>query len=373
MWRFLSRRVRQRPAFTLVELLVVIAIIGILIALLLPAVQAAREAARRSQCANNLKQLGLACHNYADKYNEGFPFNSDTGYGVRARPMNGDQNGTRRYSNCYAWSWICAALPFFEQQALYDQIDFRAYVSEGDNGNSTGAINLNLRKTVLNAVLCPSDTEDALHQSCNRGYSNGNAGGPPAARTDYVGNIGHVFGGWRDCAAVPFFEGSDPVYPVGHAENRFRRTNSHAQTPWVNGEWDVDLPRCQGMFNYTGSISMKQAIDGTSNTIAIYEDMHWRGVNSSGILDRKPTVDSAWMSPLAAIGTLRNPMNNKNPAWNQYNGGGGEPRCHGWSSNHPGGAMACFTDGSTRFFSETMDHFVRYALSTRDNGETVSY
>ncbi len=377
MWRFLNNRIRKKPAFTLVELLVVIAIIGILIALLLPAVQAAREAARRSQCANNMKQLALSCHNYADKFQEGFPFNNDVGYGIAAKPMDpAEQGGTRRYEYMRAYSWICVALPYMEQEPLYNKIDFTAtaWVDIANNGNRTGPINTQVRKSVVNTLLCPSDSQDPIYQKANRGYSEGASGPDPAlaARTDYVGSLGHIFGGWRDCAQVPFFEGSDPDYPVGDPLNRFARTNYSQQTPWVNGDWDVDLPRCQGMFNYRGSVSMRSCTDGTSNTIALFEDMHWRGVMPNGQLDQMNTNDCAWMSPLAAIGNLRNPQHN-NPLWNRYRQQSDEPRCHGWSSNHPGGAMAALTDGSVSFFSQTMDHFVRYSLSTRAGGENVTF
>ena len=104
---------RYRKGFTLVELLVVIAIIGILIALLLPAVQAAREAARRSQCSNNLKQIGLALHNYHDA-NKTFPF----AWMVYATDVPG-------FSDLNAQVWGTRILPYLEQTALYDQYDSR--------------------------------------------------------------------------------------------------------------------------------------------------------------------------------------------------------------------------------------------------------
>jgi len=126
-----SKRVR---GFTLVELLVVIAIIGILIALLLPAVQAAREAARRSSCTNNMKQLALATHNYHDTH--------------RCLPMNNPSpNG---------FSWIAMSLPFFEMGSLYDELDFNVslYDSVGNNRE--------LVKTPIDSLLCPTDPTPAV-------------------------------------------------------------------------------------------------------------------------------------------------------------------------------------------------------------------
>ncbi|MCX7401127.1 MAG: DUF1559 domain-containing protein [Planctomycetales bacterium] len=134
-------RSRSR-GFTLIELLVVIAIIAILIALLLPAVQQAREAARRTQCKNNLKQLGLALHNYHDTFNTFPPAHIRTQSAV---PANGTLTGWRGFS---VHSML---LPYIEQAPLYSSIDFNTYF-DATAGNNTA------RRTQITAFLCPSDT-----------------------------------------------------------------------------------------------------------------------------------------------------------------------------------------------------------------------
>jgi prepilin-type N-terminal cleavage/methylation domain-containing protein len=348
MWRFLNGSSRQRQGFTLVELLVVIAIIGILIALLLPAVQAAREAARRSQCANNIKQVGLAIHNYADSYQESLPWNGYRGPG-------GDVGGRQEH---YSYSWICNALPYMEQQVLYDMINFDD--PDGNGGTApgpAGPTNRDLRKTILDTVLCPSNEQLKVPNNQCRGPWENNWN-QPAARTDYVGSIGHVWAGWRDCGAVPEFNTSDPT-----GQDHF--TIGSSGTPWVGQTNWGEQSRLNGVFTFQSAYRLADISDGTSNTIGVFEDYHWRGGNGISH-DRKISADGAWISPLSAVDNLRNPMNNKNPAWLQ---GAGDVRCHGWSSNHPGGAQAMLCDASVSFFSESMDHWIRYCLATRNGGE----
>jgi prepilin-type N-terminal cleavage/methylation domain-containing protein len=130
-----------RLGFTLVELLVVIAIIGILVALLLPAIQSAREASRRSACGNNLKQLGVALHNYENTY-KALPIHYGQGGNAAGTPYN-NTNGGR--------SWFVAILPYIEQQALYDQIT---------PGPLTDPANTTVAATKLPALLCPSDGQN---------------------------------------------------------------------------------------------------------------------------------------------------------------------------------------------------------------------
>jgi len=132
----------KRRAFTLVELLVVIAIIGILIALLLPAVQAAREAARRSQCTNNLKQIGLALHNYHD-VQRSFPLGAYTGVG----PVYGHLSGT---------NWRTEILPYLEQGALYSKLTFDGSAFSGWSGLPFSGGNVALSGLKLDVYLCPS-------------------------------------------------------------------------------------------------------------------------------------------------------------------------------------------------------------------------
>ncbi len=356
------RRSRKR-GFTLVELLVVIAIIGILVALLLPAVQAAREAARRMKCSNNLKQLGLAIHNYADKYTEQFPWNGWDGngedWGNRNPPL------VRATWQAYTYSWLVAILPYVEQQSLYDSLNFKdpggnAGIVVGANGQT----NRTLRTTILPIFLCPSDGREPIWNWCNTANMTENN---PGARTDYVGSLGHVWGGWRDSPRLPDF-----IDPRTGNSGVFRR-DSDPGTPWVNQNWMQDQPRCQGPFRYLGSAKLSAIIDGTSNTIAAYEDMHWKGGNSANLAEPfnyDPNDDSSWLDPLACVGNLRNPMNNKNPAW-QGDGWAGDPRVHNWSSYHSGGAGCVMADGSVQFQSQTMDHFVRYALATKAGKESV--
>jgi hypothetical protein len=127
------------------------------------------------------------------------------------------------------------------------------------------------------------------------------------------------------------------------------------------------------VFRYMGSVRLADITDGTSNTIAVFEDMSFRG--GTGVFDKRACDTTAWMSPLGAIGNLRSPLNNRNPQWLQ-NSNHPTPcdrRCHGWSSFHPGGAHAGLGDGSVRFFSETMDHIIRYSLAVRNDGLAVSF
>jgi prepilin-type N-terminal cleavage/methylation domain-containing protein len=147
----------RRSAFTLVELLVVIAIIGILVALLLPAIQAAREAARRTECANKIKQIGLALHNYHDTYNK-FPPDGiwlGTTGGNQVVPTNPQRNFT----------WIALLLPFIEQQALHEEIDF-AIPAYGQQVTGAGGQQVGLHTVQLEAFTCPSEADKV----CNKGW-----------------------------------------------------------------------------------------------------------------------------------------------------------------------------------------------------------
>lgn len=352
-----NRSVKLR-GFTLIELLVVIAIIAILVSLLLPAVQQAREAARRTQCKNNLKQLGLACHNYHDVYNR-FPLNYYVG-DCNNNPGGSDPNNPTYVQT--SSSWVMAALPYLEQKNLYDQIDFAGTAGNCPNNglNHDSIRDAALFRTVIPGLLCPSNDQPSVRQNQIIEPDNGGWSAPynaPKAGLDYVGNMGHAWAGWKDCGAVPDFP--DPT-----GRNRFERGPVKSPgTPWVNERWNIDGPRLQGVFGYRTSSGIRDITDGTTNTIMVFEAMHWRGGRDS--FEYGHTDDANWSSALGAIGNLRNPINNR------FVQDPGDIRCWSMSSRHTGGAQASLGDGSVRFISENIDNVLRYNLSCRNDNEVL--
>ncbi len=356
----------SRRAFTLIELLVVIAIIAILVALLLPAVQSAREAARRSQCKNNLKQLGLACHNYHDNYNQ-FPMNWYNG----DNSVQGDPNNPA-YENG-SWSWCVAALPYMDQEGIYNNIATYFEVAGNRPPNtgmgfstSIGGIPAprDLAKTPIAAFICPSNDQPPVRRGQIIEPDSGGWGAPyssEAAGLDYVGNMGHIWGGWKDCNNVPDFP--DPT-----GRNRFAK-GSNPGTPWISERWNNDNPNINGIFFYRGSVGIHEVVDGTSNTVMLFECMHWRGGDNPNVPFNYSHTDTAnWAGALGAVYPMRHPINNQNPAW-QY--GSGDVRNPGPSSRHPGGIHAVLADGSVRFLNENINHVTRYNLSVRNDNDDV--
>ncbi|MGL4512625.1 MAG: DUF1559 domain-containing protein [Lacipirellulaceae bacterium] len=244
---------KPRRGFTLVELLVVIAIIGILVALLLPAVQAAREAARRTQCQNNLKNLGLAVLNY-ELTKKVFP------NGMTLRTVPDDYKGTGRFgrvsltADVSSWmgfgeSWILAVLPYCEEQALYNQFDFTQPIAGGNLAAGTTQANYRnivARGTTLSVMLCPSD---AHNQVMYRGGQPTPANGDNWARGNYAGNMG-----------IPLVFGDITV-------QRTSNTNTMAgpdSRSWRN-------PARRGVFGIDTALKLAQITDGTTKTMMIGE------------------------------------------------------------------------------------------------------
>jgi prepilin-type N-terminal cleavage/methylation domain-containing protein/prepilin-type processing-associated H-X9-DG protein len=234
-----------RRAFTLVELLVVIAIIGILIALLLPAVQAAREAARRTQCTNNLKQMGLGLHNYHDTF-KSFP----PGWIRFWDPVAGSwaTNGSR-------FGWASFLLPYVEQKPLHDQLDMQQYSLEQVVSTPAG---LALLQTSIDSYLCPSGKSDVMNKNTSRDYN-----GSFVASSNYAGVKGVSARGSNDGLGVLWASSGRPG---------------------------------------RGAVSFSKITDGTSNTFAIGErDDRCESAIWCGPLDGNSSNAGAMVTGLCAV------------------------------------------------------------------------
>ena len=345
---------KVRSAFTLIELLVVIAIIAILIALLLPAVQQAREAARRTQCKNNLKQIGLALHNYHDVFGTlGNNYDGTLTYATANNtpaPDGPDPNTTY-----LGISWVTSLLPYMEQANLFTQIQGSGALtvaqSLGASGSGRGYDSVACKAagaTILQTMLCPSNPQAKKNLS-QLTYNDGGFGhlaaGPnyQSGRTDYVGNMGFVWAGWKDCGNGAGGNGKG-------VPKRQRNGASWASSDWVESyehSWD-NYPRNRGVMWARGCATIAQISDGTSNTIAVFENHHWKMDPSVGSVS-EVNRDSGWIGPYTAIHSTYSGINNgDNENW-------GDPRCTGFTSAHTGGAQAAMADGAVRFISENID------------------
>ncbi|MBS0202855.1 MAG: DUF1559 domain-containing protein [Planctomycetes bacterium] len=314
--------------FTLIELLVVIAIIAVLIALLLPAVQQAREAARRTQCKNNLKQLGLALHNYHDS-NRLLPINRFGNRNVGSNFMT---------STWGSVGWMAQILPFIDQAPMYNLINFSDQTGGSSSiTNSSQANNLAVRRSIINAFLCPSNPQQAKQTNGSAGgddWGSGKDGG----RTDYVGNMGWMNAGHRDC-------------PQGIYSGNF---NGAA---WADATDTSQMAGCNGVIGWQFCVGLNNLTDGTSTTMMVLEDHHWQTKSNPG----SSFGDNLWFGPYA-IHSTKMPIN-----WDPAN----DFRCDQWSSVHVGGAHGLLADGSVRFVGENVDWQVRRALGTRAGSEVA--
>jgi prepilin-type N-terminal cleavage/methylation domain-containing protein/prepilin-type processing-associated H-X9-DG protein len=355
----------SRRGFTLIELLVVIAIIAVLIALLLPAVQAAREAARRMQCVNNLKQIGLALHNYHD-VNGNFPMGSTSGW----------VNAPAGYNSKHNWSIHGSMLAQMGQVPLYNAINWNWGTGDTVGQSTAYAINSTVIITQVNSYLCPSDPNATQSEIAGTGTANNCYFGCTGTTTDFL---------------LTFAAGAPTL----------------ATVPTT------------GLFAFQQSKGINQVIDGTSNTVAFAEStvgsanavkgqklVGMTGVtavptaalqtnafnNPSGVLSGITACNTTWGSngtygvdkqrgdawatgglAMTLFNTVATP-NSSNDAWAYCSlpGSGTTANFSNADSYHPGGVNVLMTDGSVRFVKDSVNQMTWWALGTIGGAEVVS-
>ncbi|MDO5553340.1 MAG: DUF1559 domain-containing protein [Planctomycetia bacterium] len=345
-------------AFTLVELLVVIAIIGILIALLLPAVQAAREAARRMECTNKIKQLSLSLQNYHDVY-QSFPAGS-LNYGTTAmdKVSNLDHTGNL---------WTVAILPYIEQSSLFEQFNFSYMLSDKDNPKGELS-NWELGETLVAAFNCPSDSfagQLVDVGTINSGWNNSELYPGKRRSISY-----RAVCGWS--TSVCAGSGTTGTWDCNDASSI---TNSESI-----GVYHAVIPESTADGRIKQFSNMASITDGTSNTLVIVERGNSKDLQTTAY--RRATyfiglschvLHNAFPRALSFESTLTQP---KFDALSEIAlvASGGEPQIHQRvaGSYHSGGINAGRADGSVSFISESIDKQLYCYLCAMQSGESKS-
>lgn len=324
------RVVSGRRGFTLIELMVVIAIISLLIALLLPAVQQAREAARRIGCRNNLKQMGLALHNYLQTYNV-FPRG-----GFGGSLGNPSQYNSPNARQCRILSWGTSLLPYLDQAPLYQQWNQGRWYLEPENQE--------LARTVLPVFQCPSSPLPSL-----RANGDSAASEPRYARSDYAGNYG---------------ERAIRCHPATGCANNYADLGDNSGQP----RGTMMLQPLASV--YAPALRIQDVTDGTSQTIFVGEApyaIHGLWAGHKNVMDQS--------APLNARLSLRSPFQScLVPASQAQKVGqlGCDIGSQDFHSVHGGGGFFLYGDASVRFLNENADLKVFAALLSRRGGEVIS-
>ncbi len=332
------RSLQRRRGFTLIELLVVIAIIAILIALLLPAVQQAREAARRSTCKNNMKQIGLALHNYHDTFRV-FP------------PGNQPQTvGDCGAATCRGPSWLTLILPYIDQAPAYNQITFNGtdWTMQSNRTNRNWAVTNTLR---VASLWCPSSP---MKQTRGEGTnaSTQALGAPGTINVQVVNYVG-ISGSYNR-------GGTGVCCPSPSTWTGYARSNYNGIIIAANSRPEE-------------AIRIRDITDGTSNTAMVGEQSNYRDGSAGSDDDRASDHNGgAWSGGAGGntdwwlnMTTVRYPIN--------HTGGGyGHNQSYHrhtlFSSTHVGGAHFVFADGRVRFLSENINYRTLSALCDRHDG-----
>ena len=334
----MARKLWKRYGFTLIELLVVIAIIGVLVALLLPAVQQAREAARRAQCKNNLKQFGLAFQNYHDVHGR-FPQGGTIaccGYGPNI-------------------GYMVRLFPYMDQAPLYNQINMSAANALADaSGNPPPFV-----QTVIPMALCPSDG----HRWAGDQYPGWGWGLGGFTVANYDGSAGSMVFGSANGSCVPYVTGVQ-----------------------INGWGDGNDPfALSGMGSRGGAaIGIRDVTDGTSNVIQMGEVLPscndhvvngglWGSNGQSYHAGTAAPINDysscVWATPqqirFPSCSNAPGPGSVPRDGWNQWN------ISWGFKSMHTGGAQFLFVDGSVHFLSENLNYLTYQRLGGRSDGNVV--
>ncbi len=328
---------KRGRAFTLIELLVVIAIVGVLIALLLPAVQAAREAARRAQCANHMKQIGVALHNYQAALGT-FPMGAVTYDTTRKPPVCvADQGPFTRRNHLF----FALILPYMEQQNIFSSLNFAYAANDGQNGVSAGLTQYTALSSRVESYVCPSDSRmiPPLPSQSNNAYS----------QTSYFGSTGTTDAiRWTNCPAEVDTDGA------------FARLRTRSPQDFRDG---------MSHTFFLGEAS--RFINHPLAFLNTWTRFGWFGTNipnvslPSGLASSVPRLNANLLVP------------DLGPAAPSASAWADDPRYlemgqFGFRSQHPGGANFLFGDGSVRFLKQTINPAVYRGMSTRAGGEIVA-